>query len=374
MPEDRTGATRLAPFPQDLPTLTALRFWLALGVVVFHYSLAWPHDDRAVTGLIERARLGVDVFFILSGFILTHVYAGPRRSPTLDYGRFLAARLARIYPAHLVILAFATAVVGAGALSGASFEQGNYNLAGWWRTLTLTHAWTPTGRTFEWNGPTWSLSAEWFAYLAFPVFAWIGLKLHRRPGVLLALAGGLFLAFDLAYRAAFGQALTHAEFNLGIARIVPEFLYGIALYRLGEQLAPSPRAARACAAASALAMLGLMHAGADERSIVAVSGGLVLSLALLSKAGAGQTLARPWMLLAGEASYALYVAHFPLILAWNGMVEMFGLRGDAPPFAWPETAALLMLTMGAALALHLWIERPARDLARDWMGRRAAAA
>lgn len=362
-----------AAFPADLPALTSMRFLLALGVVLFHYSVAWPYDDRAVTGLIERARLGVDVFFVLSGFILTHVYAGPRRAPTLDYGRFLVARLARIYPAHLVVLTFATAVVGAGMLSGAAFERSGYTLAGWWRTLLLTQAWTPTGQTYEWNGPTWSLSAEWFAYLLFPAFAWIGLKLGRRPGVLLALAAGLFLGFDAAYRAAFGQILTHAEFNLGVARIIPEFLYGVALYRLGERLTPTPAAARVSAVAATLTMVGLMHAGADERLIFAASGALVLALGLLSKARVGDAMARPWMLLAGEASYALYVVHFPMILAWNGVVERLALRGTAPPMTWPEVAALLTLTVLAALALHLWIERPARNLVRGWMDRRRAA-
>ena len=372
MSDPRPSAPSPTAFRQDLPALTAVRFLLALGVVLFHYSIVWPYDDRAVTSLLERSRLGVDVFFVLSGFILTHVYAGPRRPPTLDYGRFLVARLARIYPAHLAVLAFATAVVGAGMLSGAAFERGGYTLAGWWRTLLLTQAWTPTGQTYEWNGPTWSLSAEWFAYLLFPAFAWIGLKLGRRPWVLLALAAGLFLGFDAAYRAAFAQPLTHAEFNLGIARIVPEFLYGVALYRLGEQLSPGPSVARSAALAAALAMVALMHFGADERLIVAASGALVLTLGLLSKAGVGQALGRPWMLLAGEASYALYVVHFPMILAWNGVVEKLGLRGPAPPLTWPEVAVLLALTTGAALALHLWIERPARSLIRGWMDRRRA--
>lgn len=48
----------------------------------------------------------------------------------------------------------------------------------------------------EWNGPSWSLSAEWFAYLTFPAFAWAGLKLRRRPILLLALTALIFLALD----------------------------------------------------------------------------------------------------------------------------------------------------------------------------------
>src|SRR5690606_17191169 len=66
---DRSGPARV-PFPDVLDPLTGVRFFLALGVVLFHYQLYWtlPHE---AAGLLDRARLGVDVFFILSGFILT---------------------------------------------------------------------------------------------------------------------------------------------------------------------------------------------------------------------------------------------------------------------------------------------------------------
>ncbi|QLQ13032.1 MAG: acyltransferase [Brevundimonas sp.] len=54
--------------------LTSVRILLALGVVLFHYQLQWSLTDDGHSGLLNRARLGVDAFFILSGFILTHVY------------------------------------------------------------------------------------------------------------------------------------------------------------------------------------------------------------------------------------------------------------------------------------------------------------
>ena len=86
------GAARAAAFPQNLPALTSVRFFLALGVVLFHYQLQWPWDTLATTGLLDRARLGVDAFFILSGFVLTHAYREAIADGRLDYRRFLVAR------------------------------------------------------------------------------------------------------------------------------------------------------------------------------------------------------------------------------------------------------------------------------------------
>lgn len=66
---DRAGPRRV-PFPDVLDPLTGVRFFLALGVVLFHFQLYWTLPAESA-GLLNRARLGVDVFFILSGFILT---------------------------------------------------------------------------------------------------------------------------------------------------------------------------------------------------------------------------------------------------------------------------------------------------------------
>lgn len=363
------GEEKGAPFPANLPALTSVRFVLALGVVLFHYQLQWQWDSMSVTGLLDRARLGVDVFFILSGFVLTHAYREALDSGRLHYPRFLAARVARIYPAHLAILGFVLVMVGVASAMGAEFDGTLYNPAGLLTTLLLVHAWGPEVITAEWNGPSWSLSAEWFAYLSFPIFAWIGLKLQKRPLVLLAVSAALFISLDLVYQRTFGDVVVHAEANMGILRIVPEFLYGIALYRLGQVLRPTRGWAIAASVAAAILMLSLMHLKADDRLVVAAAGPLVLSLALLSKANADQALARPWMLAAGEASYALYLVHFPLLIGWKGVHSALTGRSSSYVLAWWEVVVLLMLTLAAAFAIHYLVEAPARA----WLRRRADA-
>jgi peptidoglycan/LPS O-acetylase OafA/YrhL len=350
-----------------LPGLTSVRFALALGVVLFHYQLQWPWESLPHTGLLNRARLGVDAFFVLSGFVLTHAYRDALNARRLDYRRFLAARFARVYPAHIAVLAFVFMMVSIATFAGAEFDEKLYNPIGLVATIFLVHAWFPGTIVAEWNGPSWSLSAEWFAYLAFPAFAWVGLVFARRPLLLLAITGAIFVALDLTYQALFADILVHAEATLGVLRIIPEFLYGIGLYRLGERLQYSRWQAIFSAWLSALVLVLLMHFKADDRIVVAAAGPMILTLGLLSKANADRALAGPAMLALGEASYALYLVHMPVLIGWKGVNSALTQRSSSYVLAWWEIGCLLALTLVAALAVHYLFEAPART----WLRRRA---
>lgn len=352
-------------FPERLPALTSVRFLFALGVVLFHYQLNIVQPGDAGLALIERARLAVDFFFILSGFVLAHVYGQAVRRGGYDHRRFLIARLARIYPAHAFMLGFMALLALAALLLNQPFDRQEYSASGFLQALFLVHAWFPTPSPNEWNGPSWSLSAEWAAYLAFPVFAWVGLRRRRSPWVTLALAIGLFAAADAFYRARYGEILPHAELVLGVLRIAPEFLFGIGLYQLSARLQPSSAVARAWATGAATTLVLLMSFSADERLTVFVSGVFIMSLAWLARCGGDRAFAHPWALAAGEASYALYLVHLPLLILWkNGMAMLVGVD-SAYRMTLPEAAVLLVISVTAAFALHFFWERPARRWVRD---------
>lgn len=354
--------------PSQLHGLTALRFFLALGVVLFHLHLGWRYDDMAVTWLFERGRLGVDVFFILSGFVLTHVYADALGAGRFSYRGFLIARVARVFPVHLLALAGMLVMVLAAELLGQDYRSGHFTVTGFLKTLVLVQAWFPTETLNEWNGPSWSLSAEWFAYIAFPLFAWVGLLLRRRPWLIVVLAVILFFGLDEYYRSASGKLLTHAEENLGILRILPEFLLGIGLYHWGRRLHPRRALAAFCAGASVIGMVVAMHRGLDDRLIVFLAGGLVLSLALLSKARAGAASSGGILVLLGESSYALYLTHIPLFTAWRGLMAALLDKPSSYKLGWVEAGAMLLTAQAIAILLFLFFERPARDWIRSRWG------
>lgn len=345
------------PFPAQLDAITSVRFFLALGVVLFHYQLAWTLTEPGV-GLLSRGRLGVDIFFVVSGFILTHVYLRQGSKPPI--GSFLATRLARIYPAHLAVLAGVVILVLTAGLLGVGTVPGRFNLLDLLASVLLVQAWFPRDDAVFWNGPSWSLSAEWFAYLSFPIFAFIGLRLRRRPLILIALALTIFFALDAAYRQLFGTVLPRAEHNLGVLRIIPEFLLGMGLYWLGASLRLGRLGGLAFASISAALLLSAMQMELDDRAIVLLGAVLVLSLAMLSKTASEGPLSHPLALFAGEASYALYLVHMPVLLAWRNLTAAtLGLPGDYQ-MGMLEIAALLTLTLALAALVHVAVERPAR--------------
>ncbi|OYW24810.1 MAG: hypothetical protein B7Z44_20070, partial [Caulobacter sp. 12-67-6] len=268
--------------------------------------------------------------------------------------------LARIYPAHIAILGKMGAVAVAALAFGQGFNQANYSLAGFIRTALLVQSWGPSPGQVEWNGPSWSLSAEWFAYLLFPPFALVGLKLRRRPIVLLALSIAIFAAMDVAYRSAFGETVLHAQENLGVMRIVPTFLAGIGLHALSLKMTFSRPVAIAAAATSIAMLLGLMHAGVAEPLIVVAGAVMIFCLAMLSRAGADGPLAHPAALFLGEASYAIYLTHLPLITIWRN-AHALRMDGDSRYLlaGW-EVAALLALSIVGGSIIHAIWERPAR--------------
>jgi len=352
-------------YPEHLPALTSVRFFLALGVVIFHYQVNMLPEDASGFSLIERSRLAVDFFFILSGFVLAHVYGKQVRSGSYSHRRFLIARFARIYPAHIAMLAFMGGLAILAMMLGQSFQADLYTVSGWLSAAALIHSWFPAGLPNEWNGPSWSLSAEWGAYLLFPAFGWMALRARRSPWATISVAAVLFLALDSFYRTQFSAQLTHAENNLGILRILPEFLYGIGLYQLGSGLSPKRGTAIAAAGLAVTTLLTLMSVAGDERLIVLVAGLVILALANLSRTEADQPFRHPWLLEAGEASYALYLVHLPMLVVWkNGMGMLTGQDSGYLLSLW-EVGPLLILTLIAAFLMHgLW-ERPVRRWVRS---------
>ena len=95
-----------------------------------------------------------------------------------------------------------------GALAfGVRYDPSTFTLTGFLETLFLVQAWFPSTVDYNWSGPAWSLSAEWFAYLLFPAFAIVALKFARRPWALLVVSVFTYVLVDAAYRSVFGKVL-----------------------------------------------------------------------------------------------------------------------------------------------------------------------
>ncbi|MET0294811.1 MAG: acyltransferase [Phenylobacterium sp.] len=354
--------------------LTALRFFAAYWVVLFHF---WPKlAGGGEPMFVEKGYLGVELFFVLSGFILCHVYRTELEEGRYRYGRFLWARLARVYPLHLAtLLAMGALAIGAG-LAGFAVDPHILSWEALPANLTLTHAWG-LAPVAGWNHPSWSISAEWFAYLTFPLFAWTALALKQRPllwvGLALAMLVGLYTGFE----AAAGFPLTRATFNWGALRIVPCFALGCALHNLWrERPIGDLRLALGGAAAALAAAVGAASLGAHDSLIVALLGLLIYLLAAAAQAGSKQ-FDHPLLVYGGEISYSVYMICIPWQIVFvNSAARLLEIKGEQLPFTvW--IAGVLTIIPLAALSYHL-IERPARarmkSLGDAWEARRLSAA
>lgn len=355
------------PTPPDLRALTTLRFLAALWVVLY---TAWPHLDVSwVPVAVTKGYLGVETFFILSGFILSHVYLEAAGEKRFRYGGFLWARLARVYPLHLVTLFGMIGLGVAATFAGLSIDGSLTN----WRDLpahlTLTHAWGLAGSS-AFNHPSWSISAEWAAYLGFPAFAFVAWRFRDRPLLAVGLAAAFALGLYAAFQPLAGYSLTEATFRWGALRIVPCFALGCALY-LVHRRGGVPYAGRVSLLSGAAVLISASLGLWDAVTVLA-AGGVILGLGSLDNARAGVFGSKVGVYL-GEISYSIYMVCAPvLLLTTNVAARLTG--ADDKQFHIIVWLALVAAIPVSAMATYHLVERPARKALRGLADRRAARA
>jgi peptidoglycan/LPS O-acetylase OafA/YrhL len=355
------------PTPPDLRALTTLRFLAAMWVVLY---TAWPHLDVGfVPVAVTKGYLGVETFFILSGFILSHVYLEAAGEKRFRYGGFLWARLARVYPLHLVTL---FGMIGLGVVATAAGMSIDGSLTDWRDLpahLTLTHAWGLAGSS-AFNHPSWSISAEWAAYLGFPAFAFVAWRLRDRPVLATVLAAGFALALYAAFEPLAGYSLTEATFRWGALRIVPCFALGCALYLIHRR--GGVPFAGPVALVSGVAVLVSASLGLWDAITVLAAGGLILGLGSLENSRAGVLGSKPGVYL-GEISYSIYMVCAPVLLLTTNVAARLTGADDKRFHILVWLGLVAAIPVAAMVTYHL-VERPARKALRGFADRRAVRA
>ena len=349
--------------PADLKPITALRFAAALWVAIYAF---WENlAGVGLPGLVAKGYLGVELFFVLSGFILSHVYLAQAGEKRFSYGRFLWARVARVYPLHIATLLGVGLLAAAAIVAGMSVDSNVLSWSSLPANLLMVHAWG-LAPAAGWNHPSWSISAEWFAYLCFPAFAFVFWRLRDKPATAVLGAAAFLAVLYFVFEQWAGFPLTEATIRWGALRIVPCFALGCALYLVYRK---APLKAPGVSAAIFLAlMLASAAVGLWDAITVLLAGGLILSLASLPNARAGWLASKPAVYL-GEISYSVYMVCVP----WKLLAVNLAAKVTAAPdkqlqlFVW--LAILALLPVVAALSYHL-VERPARKALRDWPKRR----
>jgi peptidoglycan/LPS O-acetylase OafA/YrhL len=383
--------------------LTGIRFVAAAWVLLYH--LQGPLDNLhllvpVLDDVLRVGRLGVDLFFALSGFILTHTYLrrlGPalRVRGTVD---FWWLRLARIYPVHVVMLVIAGgAVVAQAKVTGDALDRDWLNPVDFAKNLLLVQEWGPEPQR-GWNFVAWSLSMEWLAYLLLPVLVLLLWVLHRKVA-----APVLVLAWLVALTPLIVYGLSTSDpyytDNWGSTyRILTEFTAGAITYLIVCRLLPGDRLAEPAtprvertASVMAVVLPLLVVAGAvflgqwsgaqapqanlaaDAEPLPPYYHLLLVPLLILwigalalSRRGLARFLSTRALVLGGFISYSLYMTHLVWFGLWRAAMRAAGIDGG------PLYALAFVVLVGGALVLAwlMWrfVEEPAREWMRGFVG------
>ena len=344
--------------------LTGVRWFAALMVFFSHFS---PSDDLSVylRTFFASGYMGVTLFFVLSGFILTVTYSEALAQPSFrSVWNFGVARLARVYPAYLVVLLYVFATT---ASDGGS-------LANWPLHVLAVQTWSDSVYVaYSFNPPGWSIGVEFFLYACFPLLVYLLVPLFTSPRR--CLGGGAFVAglmglavlyFHLRGLDALSIADPHSAHRwlnrMPVLRL-GDFVLGMAsgsLYLKSRQRPPGAMLAliaQLTMVATIVALMcqpSLLDTAGSWDVIYAVPACILLYyLAVRPDAGVSVLLGLPVIVALGEASYAFYLIHWPL-------GEALGI-GDNPK-GWDVAAYVLRLAFLVMLAwgVHVALERPCR--------------
>ena len=322
--------------------LTALRGLAAVWVVLHHAELGWSLPaGRTLHDVLLFGQLAVDVFFVLSGFIMARVYRDLRWHGA---GRFALRRLSRIYPLHVcVMLALAlSALLSERLRSGSTHPWGDFlpDLLLLNPLLQLPPAWNP---------PSWSAGVELCCYLLFLPLAFLLRQLPRPALPAFALIAALSVATVQAH---------FAGTTVGVGAV----LRGLSGFTLGAALAACPPLAprrwtpllASAALVAATVLLDPVATALAAAALVTVLGAPAVRLRPVERA-----LASPALVWLGQISFSIYLLHVPLLVQFGRLPPVRTML-QSPAGAWGAVAAFMLVLLPLATLTHRYIEQPAR--------------
>jgi peptidoglycan/LPS O-acetylase OafA/YrhL len=339
---------------ERIDNLTGVRAFAACWVVVHH--LQENSVNRINLGPIaDSGWLGVDIFFVLSGFVLSTVYAPRFGRFTLSWYRsFLIRRLAKIYPMHIITFLMMASLLGIAHQLHYALHSVSDNT--WWSALCnvlMIHAFG-VNKIQSWNVYSWSVSAEWFAYafLLTPILIFL-----KRWKVLLLLLLTAALWGSYLWLALRVLHVRPVITNFGILRIIPEFVAGYTLFRC------LPKISIPGDLLMIIGLILLVGAPAINSTLVFASmiPAIMLFLAGAAKRGTitNQLFGNRFVVLVGEGSYSIYLLQGFFLNFTNILMRKFPSTNPAVALGEQLLAGMAMVAGG--VLVFLFIEEPIRQ-------------
>jgi len=366
----------VSPGP-NIPALTGIRGIAALYVITFHY---FGHSETGGNfQFFGHGYIAVDLFFVLSGFVMAlsyqHMFAG--HFSFASYRKFLGRRIARIYPIYFITTLAALALFYFGVSHSVKWGVASDKI---WAVkflinVALVQAW---GIANSINLPAWSLSAEWAAYVLFPIL--VVPCLFKS-----AATAWVFAAFSVAVLAAVAIYSGHTtpygspatlrtdtyRHGIPVFRCLSEFSLGLIAFRFAGL--PWGRFLRSSSFASpviCLTIFVLLWWKQSDLAIVLLFPFLVISLASGAAHIPGRLLSTRPAAYLGNLSYSVYLIHLLVRPLIDFIYQTARAHGVAHGHIIGGVLALVLALILAHFSYHL-IEAPGRRMLRTLFEGRA---
>jgi peptidoglycan/LPS O-acetylase OafA/YrhL len=358
----------------QLSALTALRGYAVMWVMCFHF-LYHVFKQRSylrgldigdyefLSALSSKGYLGVDVFFVLSGFVLAYTYREAFQGKAFDRPTltgFWIRRIGRIFPLHVVVLAGLIFIDSADIrpvqiIAKPASDAIAYN-------FFLVHSWG-IYPAWAWNSPSWSVSVEWGVYLIFPLITLLVPTGSKARRCLLTIASALGGLYWFIWR--YNEKSMDLNIDYGLLRGLTEFITGYCLCSLYSSGFLKQWRWNLISPAIAASVLVAVFLGAQDMTIVLCICAFIYSSVFLSGVSA-QVIANPVAVYLGKISYSLYLLQLPFYLFAGGLYRFtyqlpfwFHDERTQASMAWGFIVFILLLIALASLS-YLVIETPAR--------------
>jgi peptidoglycan/LPS O-acetylase OafA/YrhL len=342
----------------EIRGLTGFRGIAALLVAVYHFTKAHGPDGAIY---LHGGYLAVDAFFVLSGYVLAYNYASTFLNgfEWSGYREFLIKRICRVYPAYIVILVLAFAKL-AFDFSG----SGGLVDFGMWDAFCNVFMLTGWGlHAHSIMGVSWSVSAELFCYIFFPVFVMFN-KLRIVP--LVASSVAIFILIAVISRVGGGVVgpldIVAEDTFFPLLRAACGFAIGVILFAVANRIpAFESRVIDSALAVSVILLIAVWAYDESDLIKYVVIACMVLLIAQdtwLSKALFGNAI----VYFVGEVSYSLYLIH-PLLVSGTVKITrtLAPVLGQQVAFA-GGIALYLSVALAASAVSYMLLELRGKKL------------
>mgnify|MGYP001342687094 FL=1 len=354
--------------PTKVEELESIRGLAALLVVFYHVPKWNPLLDIRI---INNGYLMVELFFVLSGFVIYNAYSEKIVS-IKDLIRFQFLRFGRLYPVHFFFLIIYIFIEVAKYLVQLKFEISSpnsqpfieNNLMALFQQIFLIQAIGPTGNSLTFNGPAWSISVEFFTYLIFGV---ITLLVHKNKVV-------FFLILSLISLLMLGTQSTFGFDKL--VGCLAGFFIGCLTASTTEKLSITiPNYVSLFIFVIILVFLQIKTPHEYDLMIYMLTSALIASIVLSKKGLLKKFLNLKILTWLGSISYAVYMSHSAVIWVINQFFRVVMKRPEiiinsqsTPQLDKVETfiAWILVVTLVLLLSkfVFYFIEKPMREKSR----------